>query len=513
MSADDGAKSGHATRELILAEVVSVMQSFREGMKRDFAREAMPEGSLWNSVDFLPEIISSKLRKRGGFVYASQDLNAVQATATQVASGLWAPFTAGESILVFDEDGRVYEIESTVATENIGACRITRSPVFYTDKVIVPDDTRAAIPKKITRSAGTHTVADLGGTPPSARHAIIYKDVCWLGNTSANPQRIFFSTAGNPEATWDTTNKFLDSSFPITGMKALSNAVFVFSLARTMRVRGSIPPPDSDFIVDDPIFEVGCTDNRSICDYKDKVIWANAQGLYISDGSSLEDLTRVCGMKRWWSDVLAGLEGFTLGGTYSPSTWSITCSIFGDDLIYSIMDGTNIKDSGMIDLARYSWFRHSGIDALCMFHRPYPEEVFWGRRNAARLVTTTSMLRPSATNKADATGTAVVPSLETPFFMPDTGIQSMRRVYVTYLMTDAGSDNPILTVSHVTSPESTSYTSLTPTLVESTALARERRALHLPARGIGFKIAQSNASADTRIFDIALEAYGRSPIR
>jgi hypothetical protein len=407
----------------------------------------------------------------------------------------------------------VYEIESTTGTEDIGAALATRNPVFYDDQVIVPDSAGSTAPKKITRSGGTHTIANLAGTPPAGRYAVVYKDVLWLAAPSASADRIFFSTAGDPNDTWDTTNKFLDSSYPITGMGVLSNAVFVFGLGRTMRVRGSIPPPDTDFIVDDPIFDVGCTDNRSITNYRDKLIWGNAEGLYISDGTALADLTRICGMKKWWQDIMDGDEGFSTGTSYSPSTWSISCSVVLDYLFYSVMNGTNEVDAGIIDLNKYTWFRLKNIDAVSMWRRPYPEEVFWGRRGAAYVAEATPFFHPVSATSADADGTVVLPVIETPYFMQTTNMKTMRRVMITYDIRDPGSANPEVVVGYITSPELTSYTNISTNLPETTEVSKEYRNLNLPARGLGFKLSQSGGSSDTYLYDLTLEFNDRDRIK
>ena len=170
-----------------MATPQTIQPSWKMGMKRDFPREQMPKGSVWNMVDYLPEVLNSSLRKRGGYAHESQDINAVQGTASYLMSGLYAPYSSSASILVFDEDGRAYEVESTSSTENIGAALTTINPVFYSDKVIAPDSTGAAGPKKLTKAAGTHTIANLGGSPPAGRYAVIYKDVLWLASSAAIP--------------------------------------------------------------------------------------------------------------------------------------------------------------------------------------------------------------------------------------------------------------------------------------------------------------------------------------
>ena len=477
-------------------------------MRRDGAREALPEGALWNIVDWIPEMLNARLRKRGGYTHASQNLASVQPSASYVNAGIVAEYLAGQSILAFDEDGRAYEIESTSVTEDIGAAIITRNPLFYNDMVIVPSATAAAAPKKITRAVGTHTIANLAGSPPSGQYGLVYKDVIWL----SNGRTTYFSEAGNAEV-WDTTNKFMNVSYPITGYAGMSNAVLIFSKQRAARVRGSIPPPDTDFIVDDPVFEVGCTDNRSIAYYRDKVIFANAQGLYLTDGSVPEDITRLAGMKSWWRDVMKGREGFSTGAEYSDVTWTIAGGIDGDYYLYTIMNGSTLVDSGMIDLTRFSWTRFANFDASFYFPRLYPQELFFGRRAQPFVARTSPIWVPTAATKADGDGDPVLPVLETGYFEGEVGVKTLLRLFVGYDIRDAATDNPFLSVAYIDSPEETSYTVLTPNLTETSAYIRQMLQMDVSALGLALKIEQSNPSADTRLYGIELDAQQREPSR
>lgn len=494
--------------------IIPLQTSFRGGMKRDYAREAMPEDTLWNIIDILPEVIDARGRKRGGWENASQAISAVTATAARIVSGIFAPYSAGDSNLAFDEDGRAYEIESATGTENIGLGVVTTSPVFYEDRVITPHLSGTSAPNQITRSGGAHTIATLAGSPPAGRYAVIYKDVLWLASPAATADRIFFSTAGNPADTWDTANKYIDMSFPITGMAALQNAVFVFGNSRTARVRGTIPPPDSDFIIDDPIFDVGCTDNRSISLYRDKVIWGNAHGLYISDGSAIEDLTRICGMKQWWMDVFTGFaQGIGTEGEYVPTTWSIVTQVYGDYLFYSVMDGTSPVDSGMIDMTRYSWIRLSNIDGKSMWRRPYPEELYFGRGQIARVGKLSSIFDPTSGNVLDGDGDMVTGSYETPYYMPRPSLKTIRRVFCTYDIRHMVEYDSSLSIGYLDSPDETTYTTLSPTLPETGEITRVHRPINKPARGIAFKVSQSQASLDTRYYDLELEVSEREGMK
>lgn len=480
-------------------------------MKRDVSRDGLPPETLWNAQDVLGEILGAPARRRGGYLYASADVSAVTATASYIEAGIWCPFSSGNVNVAFDEDGHAFAITSTTATTDIGAGTATFSPVFYNNALYVPDKAGASVPNKITYSGGTtFAVTGMSGSPPAGKFALVYKDVLWLASPAASADRIFFSTAGQPEDTWDTTNKWLDVSYPITGMAALNNAVFIFSLSRTARIRGSVPPPDTDFIVDDPIFDVGCTDHRSIANYRDKVIWANAQGLFISDGTAMDDLTAICGMKNWWRDILNGADGFSTGSSYDASSWTIAGGVYRDFYFYSVMNGSTKVDSGIIDLKKYTWTRIKNIDSIFFWNQRYPDEMFWARRGAARVAKTANIISAASAVSADADGTAILPVIETGFLgSSDPNLKTFRYVYLTGDIRDPGSSNPYLTVSYIDSPEETSYTALTPTFTETTEITKVHFPMNIPARGVAFKVAQTNASSDTRLYGLDVHAVPR----
>jgi len=155
-----------------MATPFMLQNGYQLAMRRDGARETMPRGSVWSLIDYIPEILDSRLRKRGGYVYASQDISVVQGTASYLTTGLVAEYSAGQSVLVMDEDARFYEVESPSSTENIGASTQggCRNPFFYNNMSIWPEWTGVNPPAKITRSGATHTIANLGGTPPDGRY-------------------------------------------------------------------------------------------------------------------------------------------------------------------------------------------------------------------------------------------------------------------------------------------------------------------------------------------------------
>ncbi len=181
------------------------------------------------------------------------------------------------------------------------------------------------------------------------------------------------------------------------------------------------------------------------------------------------------------------------------------------------MNGSTKVDAGMINLTSYTWLRLSNIDARVFFPRPYPQELFFGRRGAAhptmRVGGVAQMFYPASANSADADGTAVTPLYETSFGLNDAHLKTVKRVFLTHDTRDPGSANPTQTVSYIDSPEETSYTAIDTVAPETTEVTRVHRALNRPARGVAFKVAQTNASSDTRHYGLEIEIAEREGMK
>lgn len=496
-----------------MADPKSILRNYAGAMKRDLGRDELPPGVLWNVVDFLPSVLNARERKRGGWSNGSEDFGALLGSSSYLEGGVVADFTAGQSVLTWDEDGFLFHALTPTTTAQVGSLGLVGGDaIFYDDKVIITDAAGLLDPRLVTRTGSAHSITALSGGPPEARFGLVYKDVLWLASSALSADRIWFSEAGQPQS-YDLVNKYLDVSFPITAMATLSNAVLVWSLNRCARIRGSIPPPDTDFVKDDPVFVEGCTDNRSVAYYQDKVIFANAGGLWITDGTALEDLTHICGQKSWWRDIMNGLDGFNAPGVrYDPSTWGIACGTYGDYLVYSITYGATLVDSGLIDMTKFTWHREDNIAASFFMHREYPDELFWGRRDNSRLATLSSIFIPTADNMDDGNGAAVEPFFETGFGLDTTEMKTMRRAYLNYDLRDGDNSSPEVTLSYIMSPESTDYVDLAafPVTDEYT---RDYRPLNFPSRGIAFKLTLSGHAEDLRVYDIELDAQSREKHR
>ena len=135
--------------------------------------------------------------------------------------------------------------------------------------------------------------------------------------------------------------------------------------------------------------------------------------------------------------------------------------------------------------------------------------------NSGRVASLSSILSPAAATKNDADGTAVAPVLETGLFrgyshirrrwVMSYGLQQWSNLYFNYDMRDAATDNPVLTVSYAKDPNATSYTTITRTLAATLKGTRAKRGAGWRSTGLMLKIAQTNASSDTRLSTLEAE--------
>lgn len=469
-------------------------------MVRDVPRNQIPATAAWNLVDGIPNQ-GAAWRERGGYSYASANITSTKATASYVVAGLVAPFSAGTKNLAIDEDGELYVIVSSSSTTDVGAAVApVQNPVFHRNKAIIPASDGTTAPKYYDGS----TLGNLGGSPPAGKYATVFKDRTVLARSSANPNRLWFSGPGDP-TTWDTTNGYWDSSQPVNAIAALRNAIVIFHDSSFERLRGSIPPPGSDFIMEFGAAQ-GCTDARSIVNYGDTIVFANTNGVWITDGTTPLDLTTACGIKTYWQDLFA---------SYSASTWTIAGGIIKKYYVVTIMNGSSFVDCGIFDLENRIFFRASNIDATSFWGSiAAQEELYFGRRGAARVGYLSSIFMKSSTVKNDADGTAVTSTLETGYFMGrEPQVKRWKKAHATYDLRDAASDNPTMSISYVSSPELTNYT--TPSgpdgasvsaLSETSAIKKDRVSLNTGETfGLGLKISRTNASSDFRLYAVEVE--------
>lgn len=476
-----------------MANVTPLQRGYARGAKRDFPRDQMPPGSVWDLLDYIPNILGSPLRKRGGWGYGSNAFGA----GSYAAALAFADFTGGSQLIGINDAGTLYTIApSGGAATSKGAARVPVSrPFMHRNILVIPSPDGSASVKKYDGSAAP---ADLAATAPAGMYGDVFKDFTILGRISGQEQRLFFGPAGVPTAAWDTTNSYIDASFPLAGVAAMRNVILLFGSGRTERIIGSVPPPNTD-MKRDPLFSIGCIDARSIAFYGDNVIWAAEDGIWMTDGAIPENLVESSGLLSYWIDLLS---------TYSSATWTVAAGVDRGHYVVSIMNGSTFVDAIALNVLGRSWFRISNLTAR-MFASSVgmQTELFFALRDEARIGKLSPIFAPTDSNRNDADGTAVLPSVETGFFSDEATMKRWHEAYLDYALY-APSSAPTLQLSYITSPDDTSYTTVAKTFGEQDDVDRARVPLRFRGRGVAFKLAQTAASADTRLHELAVSVHG-----
>lgn len=480
-----------------------VLQNEFLGMWQDNARDSVPSGKLWNCVDLIPEYIGAPLRGRGGWGVFGNPLGSIHYT---------------QGITVFNSD--VYAVGSDDVLYSSGgsvigtAFDVAQNPIVHrtgsTPLLVIPAKSGTTAPKSYDGS----TFQNLAGTPPKAIYADVWNDHTLLANgtvgSTSFPQRLWFGPIGDAAASWDTTNAWEDTKFPIVGVAVIRTGIMVFHSSSSAFYTGTTAPSATsigDLTLRDPVFDVGCIDARSITKYNDTVLWADGKGVYQSDGNTLKSLTATAGMQSYWRSLFSsGLLG----------TPAIAGGVFNDTYILSISYFTSFGshyqfvDCLAYDLVRGFWYRMSNINTLAFARsQGLTEETYFGPDSFGQMAGLSTILRPG--NGAEANPS---PYYETGFFrgwqhwhrkwVPSMAIQSWKRVYLNYELNDSGNAGAI-TLSYALDPSSSSYTAIAPTMTSpNTAYRRQHRDIHKQGNGIMFKVS-ATANTDIRLHALEIE--------
>ena len=332
------------------------------------------------------------------------------AAATALRAVAHADFPNGAQVTATADDSHLYHItpDTTVDIGSVGSARTSPlcKPVLHvsgTSRLVLPANDGTSVPFAYDGS----TLATLGGSPPAGRIAGIYKARLLLANSVANPNRLWFSPL-DLSGTWDTANAWVDFDHPITGIQAIRNACLIFSSGHTDYMTGSIPPGIQGFDMSaGPLGDIGCSDGRSIGVWQDNVVFANTNGVYLTNGAAFRSLTEPPefggnGIGSLWRETLAGYT----------SNWQIHGGILNDFYIATIRDDADILvDTFMCHLPRRSWWRVSNFDAgMYSSLTGNAQELYYAARDTAQVIAVSGIFTPTAANSVDADSSPVEPS-------------------------------------------------------------------------------------------------------
>ena len=430
------------------------------------------------------------------------------ATAEKLALVMVAEFPSGTLLLASADDNHLYKFSGGSAVDLGSMTAIRRRPlckpvlhVSGTSRAIFPATDGTSGPYAYDES----TLSTLGGSPPAGKIAGIFKARLLLANSAANPNRIWFGPL-DPTDTWDTTNAWVDFDHAITGLAAVRNALLVFSTGHTDYITGSIPPGTQGFDMSaNPLGDVGCSDARTIDHWQDNIIFANQQGVYMTNGAAFRSLTEPpelgnLGIGAYWRSLLADYT----------SSWQISGGTLSDWYIITIRDDSDtLVETLACYLPRRSWMRLANFDAgMYASAAGVANELYYAARDAPNLVQVSGIFTPGSDNKNDANGTPVEPVLESRFIGSGPTLKAYGFARVSYDLRDAGADAPTLAVAIAPSAEATTYTDVTESpLAAVSDSTRKRFTLNKDAQGVNVRFTQSGPSAKTEILALEVEEH------
>jgi hypothetical protein len=463
--------------------------------------------------DWIPEN-EAVLRKRGGWTYATVDLNSLSSGGVRVEGLCWAPFTGDPQLVAIGDNGKVYKITrydavggSSIATSNPN---ITGQLFFHKDRVIIP----AAVGTDVVpdKYINTVAIADVGGTPPNFSCGASWGDYIIGANGYVAavrfPARAWWSGAGTPDV-WSPSTSFWDFPSEINAVAPLSSTILFFGYDGVHLMTGDTPPPGGNFALKRYYFSQGTFDGRSVAKFKDYVVWANNTGVFRTDGATLTDLTESGGISLYYQ---------ALSRNFNRTTgWRAAGGIYRGNYFLSIHDNTGANVTTLVcDLGSLIWYEFMNIGALSYATRlggpgtafaSGGEEMWMGWKGGMRAVNLSPLWTPSSANPNDADGTAVLPSLETPFYQLDIPAQKrVRRAYFTYDLRTAGG-SPSFLVEKLTDPAG-AYVACAENLPVTTRRSRRAVDVREKTQGVAFRLTQQVPSADSRLSQIDLELHG-----
>jgi hypothetical protein len=461
------------------------------------------KGISRHSSGFTPPV--AEYSTDGNTVFLAHN-NVFIAAATALRAVAYTDFPNGAQLLATADDNHLYRITSDATTDlgSVGSVRTSPlcKPVLHvsgTSRLIIPANDGASGPFSYD---GT-TLGALGGTPPAGKVAGIYKARLLLANSVANPNRLWFSPL-DLSSTWDTANAWVDFDHPITGLATIRNALLVFSSGHTDYVTGSVPPGTQGFDMSaGPLGEIGCSDARSIGIWQDNVIFANANGVYLTNGAAFRSLVEPPefggnGVGAYWRELMLS----------ATANWQIHGGVIGDFYIVTIRDDSDtLVDTLMCHLTRRAWWRLSNFDAgMYSSLTGNAQELYFAARDTPQVIAVSGIFNPSATTKNDADGSPVEPQLTMRFLGTGPTLKAYGFARMTYDMEDAGGDNPSMAISVAKGAQAPTFTAVDESpLLGTTDAKRKRFTLNKDAQGLTIKLVQTGPSVSTEIFAMEVE--------
>ena len=501
---------------------VALLQGAR-AFARDYPRDNMPKGYLWDLADFVPTLIDTQLTGRGAWLWGSA------AAGADFFGGVLAPFTGGEQILGGTTAGNLYQIaaDSPYGITSRGTVPVgIQNPVQLNNQTVWFNGAGSGPPQIVGPSGGPSAAPGA----PNAKVGAVWGSYVVCGGVPGQEDWFYFSPPANAAASWDAVSKY-ETSGAITGIAALRSIALVFHPGSVERVRGTTPVhtgfTNDDIHVESLFGAVGTTEPKTICYWNENVVFADEHGVHLTDGSAIRNLASQGGISYFWRPLYQNKQ-------------TISAAVFLDYYIISVVRTDNIAVTLICDLNKRQWYRFTNIAATAMWASSGTtgmERVWAGMKGTQRLARIGPTFFPAldGTTIVDDNGINVLPVFETPWYR--LGQEGRKRVKFAYLSYDirtngvALDDMPaswrvgyqvedealprdseraslpgMIDVGYILTPQDTNYTSAG-SYPSTGKYTRFRLPVGKAPYGVAFRVRQLQPSTVTRIFEIGVDAH------
>lgn len=195
--------------------------------------------------------------------------------------------TGNVSVLEHDISGSTHTVRHTVTN---GDGQDVIFTMFKFKELVIGVSDEQTTPFKIDMS-GTPSGANLGGTPPSGKVGIAWNNVAWIGNTSTNPSKLFYSVLNNAEDWSGAGSGFVEPQAgdgdELIALAPISNNVMLYFKRHSIfQVVGRADP----FAVFRLHGGIGCIGKHALVEADGLIHFITAEGkMRITDGTRIYD--------------------------------------------------------------------------------------------------------------------------------------------------------------------------------------------------------------------------------
>ena len=273
------------------------------------------------------------------------------------------------------------------------------------------------------------------------------------------------------------------------------------------RLRGTEPPDNArtnvigDLILDSLFDRAGCYDARSIAYWNENVLFADARGVFLTDGAAVRNLCLQGTVMNLWQEMWERPRGT------SPST--VAAVIYRDYYIVTIRHVGYPPATFVIEIPSRRVFMLSNIDSTTFASSLGTRERVWGiQASTRRVIDLSSLFDPDPTVlQIDEDGTPVLPVLSTGWNRMGKQ-EAFKRVIDLHVSYEAhrDTDDEVLRMGYIKDPAYATAQTLRE-FKTSNRRVRKRMSVNRRLEGVSVHLQQLLPTKDTRLYDISVRAH------